>query len=373
MNSLFPFGFPWPTAMYLTLLVITATIYLVFMNYVLAGSIVLMVGYVAPGVRRRVETSSGGPTRSGLGLILKVVRDWLPAILGLAITTGIAPLLFLQILYKRQFYTANLLLFNHFMLLLLALMAAYTLLYLIKSHALAGKRAALRGPVTILAFACFAYMAWVWTENHVLSLHEELWGYQYGSGNYLFRNAEIWPRLGYWITASFTTLAIVVAWQLYWGRRLHDPINVDLASRRLRSLAILGLTMSAAEAWLWLLWLDRSARDAILSSLALPYGVMVLIGLAIQFAGWLPVKTGGNLTRLRLAMISAGALMTILGTLVVREARRLAVIDITTLFDAHRQAAQEGGMGVFLTFFVVNAAVITVCVLTVRRALRRQQ
>ena len=62
--------------------------------------------------------------------------------------------------------------------------------------------------------------------------------------------------------------------------------------------------------------------------------------------------------------------MTILGALVVREARRLAAIDITTLFDAHRQAAQVGGMGVFLVFFAVNAAVITACVLIVKRALR---
>ena len=49
MNTVFPFGFPWPTAMYLSLFVITATIYLVFMNYVLAGAIVLVLGYAAAG------------------------------------------------------------------------------------------------------------------------------------------------------------------------------------------------------------------------------------------------------------------------------------------------------------------------------------
>ena len=59
--------------------------------------------------------------------------------------------------------------------------------------------------------------------------------------------------------------------------------------------------------------------------------------------------------------------MTILGSLVVREARRLAAIDITSLFDTHRQAADVGGIGVFLVFFVVNAAVITACVLIVKR------
>ena len=49
MNTLFPFGFPWPTAMYLTLFIVTATFYMVFMNYVLAGAMVLVLGYVAPG------------------------------------------------------------------------------------------------------------------------------------------------------------------------------------------------------------------------------------------------------------------------------------------------------------------------------------
>ena len=35
--------------MYLTLFVVTAAIYMVFMNYVLAGAIVLLIGYLAPG------------------------------------------------------------------------------------------------------------------------------------------------------------------------------------------------------------------------------------------------------------------------------------------------------------------------------------
>ena len=370
MNTLFPFGFPWPTAMYLTLFIVTAAIYMVFMNYVLAGAIVLLIGYLAPGARRRVEGGPGGPTRSGLGLILKVVRDWLPAVVGLAITTGFAPLLLMQILYKRQFYTANLLLFNLIMLLLPALIVAYFMLCLIKSRALVGRWAVLRGPVTIVAFACFFYTAWAWTENHVLSIHEAAWPHHYASHNYIYRNAEIWPRLGYWITASFSTLAVALAWQLQWSRRAYDPVNLDLATSRLRSLAILGLTTSAAEAWLWLLWLDTSARGPVLSNLALPYALMALAGLLTQVVCWLQVTTGASLTTRRLAFISTGVVMTILGALVMREARRLAAIDITTLFDAHRRAAQVGGMGAFLVFFAVNAAVIVSCVLIVKRALR---
>jgi hypothetical protein len=370
MNTVFPFGFPWPTAMYLTFFVVAAAIYMVFMQYVLAGAIVLVVGYLAPGAQRRVEVGPGSSARSGLGLIVKIVRDWLPAVLGLAITTGIAPLLFVQMLYKHRFYTASLLLFNHFMLLLPALIVACYMLYLIKSHALAARRPIVRGLVTCVAFACFFYTAWAWTENHVLSLHEETWKFLYELNVFIYRNAEIWPRLGYWITASFATLAAVLAWQLHWGRHLHDPINLDLAARRLRALALLGLGTSAAEAWLWQLWLQPSARAPVLSVLALPYGLLAVTGMGIQIAGWLPVKNRGALTTRRLAIISTGVLMTILGALVVREARRLGAIDITALFDEHRHAAQVGGMGVFLTFFVVNAAVIAGCVLIVKRALR---
>ena len=93
--------------------------------------------------------------------------------------------------------------------------------------------------------------------------------------------------------------------------------------------------------------------------------------MVIQAAGWLTAGSGASLTTRRLALISAGAVMTVFGAVVVREARRLAAIDITALYGTHRQAAEVGGMGIFLVFFAVNAAVIATCVWTVKRALRR--
>jgi hypothetical protein len=44
MDRPFPFGFRWPIAMDLTLFVVTATIYVVFMQYVLGGGILLLAG-----------------------------------------------------------------------------------------------------------------------------------------------------------------------------------------------------------------------------------------------------------------------------------------------------------------------------------------
>jgi hypothetical protein len=371
METLFPFGFPGPTAIYLALFVLTAAIYTVFMQYVLAGSIVLLVGYVAVLARNRASAGPVRPVRSGL--IQTVLRDWLPAILGLAIAAGIAPLLFLQVLYRREFYAASQLLFIRSLLLVLALIIACLLLYLLKTQASFARGPSLHALVSLAACGCLLFTAWAWTGNHVIGLHDELWQYHYTSNRWIYGDAEVWPRLGFWITASFPTLAVALAWQLRWGQRLHHPADLDLASRRLRTLALLGLGTSAAEAWLWQLWLDGAARAVVLSSLALPYGLLAFAGMAIQAGGWLPIKTGAHLTTGRLALISIGAGLTILGALVVREARRLAAIDVTRLFEAHSQASSVPGLGLFLVCFAASATLIIACVLIVRRALRALQ
>jgi hypothetical protein len=370
METLFPLGFPWPTAMYLTFFIVTAAIYMVFMHYVLAGAIVLLLSYMVPGAPRRIDGGSSSQRRSGLGLIQQVVRDWLPAVLGAAITTGVAPLLFLQILYKREFYTANLLLFNRFMMLVPALILAYYMLYLLKSQALAKRGALARGTVAFLAFACFFYTAWAWTENHVLSLNHDMWRSQYLSTAWIYRNSEIWPRLGFWLTIAFPTFAVALAWQLHWGGRAFDSVTVELASQRLRALALLGLATAAAEGWLWQLWIEPAVRSIVLSRLAMPYALLVLAGIAIQAVGWFTVTSGANLSTRRLGIISGGAAVTIVGSLVVREARRLATIDVTALESVHRHAAEVGGMGLFLFFFTFNGMVIVTCILIVKRAFR---
>jgi hypothetical protein len=373
MAMLFPFGFPWPTAMYLALFVVSMAIYTVFMQYVLAGSIVLLAGYVAALARGGAGTGPVRVIRSGSGLIQKVVCDWLPPVLGLAIATAIAPLLFVQVLYRREFYAASQLLFIRSLLLVLALTIAFLLLYLLRRPTSGG-----RGPLTqqlaaLAASACLLFTAWAWTGIHVLGLHEAAWRYTYTSTRWIYSDAEVWPRLGYWITSSFPTLAVALAWQLRWGRCLHQPRDLDLASRRLKTLALLGLGTSFAEAWLWQLWLEPSARAVVLSAFALPYGLLAFAGMGIQAGCWLSIQSGSQLTTCRLTLISSGAALTILGVLVVREARRLAAIDVATLFEAHSRAAHAPGLSLFLVSLATSTALVAACILIVRRALRALQ
>jgi hypothetical protein len=95
--------------------------------------------------------------------------------------------------------------------------------------------------------------------------------------------------------------------------------------------------------------------------------------MGLQAVLWLQATSAAHFSTRRLSFISLGAALTILGTVVVREARRLAAIDVTQSFAAHSEAAHAGGMGVFFICFALSASVIAACILIVRRALRALQ
>ena len=81
-----------PTA-WLALYLGTLALHAVFVSYVFAGA-----GYALIAAVRKPDDA-----------LAARVRDWLPFMLGAGITAGVAPLLFVQLLYQRRFYTANLL------------------------------------------------------------------------------------------------------------------------------------------------------------------------------------------------------------------------------------------------------------------------
>ena len=144
LAAIFPFEYPLPTAFYLFWYVLTLVIHVVFMNYVLGG-----ITYLG------LSSLAGRPNRNQLALML---RDWMPFAIGVAITAGVAPLLFIQILYQKAFYTANLLLFHRWMIILPILIVGFYLTYLLKAKKVADWPYAVRVLLGLASFACFAFM-----------------------------------------------------------------------------------------------------------------------------------------------------------------------------------------------------------------------
>ena len=360
MEAMFPFGFPRATGFYLVLYVVTLVIHVVFMNYVLAGSL-----YVA-----WVSVFTGGESlRRQKTPMASTLRDWLPFALSAAITAGVAPLLFIQVLYQRRFYTANLLLFHRWMLILPVLIVGFYLLYVLKSRRIGGWSGWLRGAVGVGAFLCFAFVAYSWTENHLLSLESDEWVTFYASGSMIYGHVQLLPRLGVWFLGSIPTMTVLLGWQLWAAGRRGESIPSS-EPRRSAVLALAGMTAAGlCGAWYFAV-ADESTRSQMTGPLARPYAVLAVAGVGAQVSGWLVQYRQGRFVAGWLAFCTLGVLGTIAGTAVVREAIRLGAIDVASLFERHADAAQVGGFAVFLIFFAVNAVLICWCILLVKRNAR---
>lgn len=345
----FPFGLPPPTAFYLVAYVVTLMMHVAFMNYVLAGSAWLAFAYLRPGDR-------------GTGESTKILKEWMPFMLSGAITAGIAPLLFLQILYKREYYTANLLLFNRWMAILPVLIVGFYAMYLLKSAWLTRRSAWVAGLVALVPILCVAFTGYSWTENHLLGLRTPaFWGEFYGTGAQLYYEPQLVPRLLVWGIGSLPTLMLILAWQ-HWYLGDGKP-------ERLARLAGLGLALAAAAAAWYAAVTDDTTRLAFLSPLALPYFIAAGIGLMLQAAGWTWIGATRWLDVRRLLVPSAGLLLTVGGMTVCREAVRIATLGpqrFEAMFPTHAEAFGRSGLFLFLAFFALNAGLIALVFWLVR-------
>jgi hypothetical protein len=378
---------PPATLIYLGLYVLTLVLHVLSMNYVLAGQTYLAVVSALEAVR--------GPLPSQQAPAAKL-RDWLPFALGVTITAGVAPLLFVQILYKRPFYTANLLLFHRWMAILPVLIAAFYLLYLQKSGRRHTWSLPVRALISIGIWGCFTFVAWSWTENHLLSLRNQAgWTAEYAANRWFASDVEHLPRLLVWYFGAFSVMATALGWQLRHEqmRRAHAPptegppelaasaVGGDAATpaeierRSARTVRVLALTvtvsliaaLAAAGFYHQVLHPEIAAKFA---TNGLPYAALAAVGIAIQTESWRRMLTRGAWSAGALTAATIGVVLAITGGTILREVRRTASVSLATFAAAHAKAGQVGGLGLFLLFFIANTIAIYAAVRLVRRGLR---
>jgi hypothetical protein len=359
MDIFFPFGYPWPTTFYLTLYVLTLLLHVVPMNYVLAGS----TYWAATAFFAKPEHAA-----TGKNPLSQLLRDWMPFALGVTITAAIAPLLFLQLLYKQSFYTANLLLFHRWMSILPVLILAFYLLYLRKAKGVDRWPLVSRIGIALAAGICFLFVAWSWTENHLLAIAQDQWAKQYASGKLVYWSREQLPRLAVWYVGAFPTLAVLLGWQVQFHLRRGTPWPESPVPRLLR-IALGALLASALAALVYYLSLDPNTRGALSRDGGSLYLGLAFVGWASQVAAWFAMWRKGSLSSVALSVATVALVVTLLSATVLREMRRLAAIDIQALFDEHAAAATVGGLPLFLTFLAVNAVLIITAILVVKRNL----
>jgi hypothetical protein len=212
--------------------------------------------------------------------------------------------------------------------------------------------------------------------NHLLSVQSlETWTAQYAEGTVSYRTGELLPRLALWVASSFPTLAVWLAWQLWWnvdgGPELMTDIERETSRADVRHVALLGicgLTLLTALAIAYGSMLAGDIRSVLTGRLSGLYLVIAAVGIAVQFAGWLLIRRNAQLSRTLLIVQSVGLFAMLAGLAVVREAIRLARVDIADLYAAHSAAAEVSGFWLFACVLVINIALIAACARIVRHA-----
>lgn len=146
----------------------------------------------------------------------------LPFFVSFAITMGIVPLLFLQVVYGPFFYTSSVLIALPWFLVIIFLLFGYYGFYIYTyKRKLLGRAAPW---ILIGSSILFLFIAFTFTNNMTLMLRPEVWAALYQKSPYGINlnldDPQMLPRYLHFVTASFAVTGVTVgSFGLYWQKR----------------------------------------------------------------------------------------------------------------------------------------------------------
>ncbi len=204
-----PEAIPAPAWIFHILGVALFAVHLVLMNVLVGGTAIALAG--------RLRSTRGAP------LSTDPITGKLPTFFALTVTMGIAPLLFLQVIYGNLFYTSSILMGGYWLLVIPGLIVAYYAVYV---QAKASRRgvAIAAGSVALLILL---YVAYTYVNNMTLMVHPENWqGYFGNRGGTLLNLSDptLVPRYLHFLVGAVAIASLVVA---FIRSRRSAPLDAD--------------------------------------------------------------------------------------------------------------------------------------------------
>jgi len=345
-----PLPQPAPPALLWALLQLTFLLHLVAVNVVLGGTLLALHWRCS----RRAE---GARPRAAL---LAFFARALPVAVAAAVTLGVAPLLFLQVLYGRLFFTSSILMAWLWLaivpLVILAYYGAYLLAF--RGEALGGRGRTVAAAVALL----FAAVAFLQVSNATRSIRPDTFLEAYrASARGLTLNLgdpAFWPRYLHVLLGAVAVAALGAA--VYGAlRRARDPELGDWAIRRGTTVYGVATAANVFVGMLFLLALPRSVLIRLVGGdrwamTLLALGILLAIaaaGLALLALG---VKAAVRVTWAQLWLLAATLVVMVL----LRDQVRLIAIRDAGFEHPARVATQWGPLAVFVVLLVGGAATI---------------
>lgn len=253
-------------SIYKVLLILTFYLHILFMNVMLGGGMIALVG-----------AFKNTPPARAVGRDMSVK---LPFTVAFTVNFGVAPLLFIQVLYGHFIYSSSVLMGLYWLSVVGLVILAYAALYLydFKFEGLGCARTLVVGAAVV----CLLLTAFILTNNMTLMLRPETWtGYFKNPGGTMLNWSDptLIPRYLHFVTAAAAVggLSVSVIWKTKGGRG--DPeINANIACG-LKWFTYATLVQVLVGVW-FLIALPRDIMLLFMGQSALHTGLF-LIGLAL--------------------------------------------------------------------------------------------
>ncbi|OGB93898.1 MAG: hypothetical protein A2Z31_04370 [candidate division NC10 bacterium RBG_16_65_8] len=343
--ALDPTPLPAPVWVFQVLLLVTFYVHILFLNVTLGGSV---IGAVHASLARGKDA----PGRR-LGQLL---AGLLPTSVSFTVTTGVAPLLFIQLMYGQLFYAATVLVGWIWLAILPLIVVGYYAVYLYKFEvgAPGGHPAWLS-----VAGLCFVTVAAIQVLVNVLQITPPRWEAVAATVGAIFQDPTLLPRYLHFLFGSLAVAGLfltVVAVER--AHRTPDPFFTWLARRGIVwSVAATGLQM--VDGFWFLFSLPRDLLIALVGGKVMPT-IHLAVGMMLGFLALILLSGLRDPERQRsLVRFTAGAMLAaVLAMVGLRDiVRGLYLGPIVRLRELPTQTQTDVTILFFLVFVLGLATV----------------
>jgi hypothetical protein len=354
-----PLSQPTPTWLAWFLLVLTFFLHLLPMNIVLGGSIIAAVA----------RMRGRGGERPHHAALAHWFGKAMPVAVAAAVTFGVAPLLFLQVLYGRLFFTSTILMGWFWLAVIAILILAYYGAYLLafKGERLGGAQ----GPVSWIAALIFLAIGFVFTNNMTLMLRPGTFVERYladGRGLHLnLSDPTLFPRYLHFALGAIAVSGILVA-LLGLLRRGSDPAFGGWAVRHGMLWFSIPTAINVVFGMVLLIALPRETMlrfmgGDLVATISLAAGVLLaLVALILGFLS-LQAKEPGGMVKGAFACL----ILTIVGMILNRDQVRAAALEAAGFEPNAWIAPQWGPIAIFFVLLVAALATVAWMVVALAR------
>ena len=339
-----PNPLPAPYWLFKTLLLVTFTLHIIAMNFMLGGAFLAVVARF---------TSKGKEFRNRIFLDL---AKKIPVFLAATITIGIAPLLFVQAIYGQYFYTSTILIAWPWFLLLVLLVFAYYGFYYVTYNG--QRRPGPAGIVLLVSLVLVLIIAFIQSTNVTLMQTPSHWAAKYfasptGWSNNL-SDPTLIPRYLHFVTSAIAVGGILLVLLAYarWNKdREYASYLFQYGGR-----AFMYATMAQFIIGAWfLISIPRNFRMIFMGDS--PFAsVLFLVGILATVAAIFLMSNAIRKQNIRVAAYGVSGLLAIvmITMIVMRDILRDAYLE--PYFHPHQFAVktQWAVLPVFLLLFIAG-------------------